>query len=426
MKRHTRVFSVVMALVLMLSIVVIPVSAGNPADAHVSFELELQPVVGELDAKGNKSEDNGIYKLIVYVTSDVRLSSILMDVTYDNTKFLPVLGAASGTKLWTRTATQGKLIASNRAGELLDETAYYADGTVETDPSMADFADYWGPSHSSMSAYLSKFEYLKEGAASWTYKPCDKSLEVGQCTHEPMAEIYFKLTAGQSAEGAVFGFGTGVGTSSKSVGFNANPVAGKFHDMATADFTNILPLSAIGTPDYTYTPAAPAGPVVEKTIGQIRMTPTSPTTVAPEFEFRIISSISSQDWIDYFSNTGTDVTDTNCITSVGMVAYTGPKDDYDRATAEAVAKSGASQGAYIYGASTYIHHVDGEAATFGAILKCNSDTLANDPICLGFVNYADGEKAPQTAFYADTYTAPLVTDYNGCVAAYLNANPYQG
>ena len=170
-------------------------------------------------------------------------------------------------------------------------------------------------------------------------------------------------------------------------------------------------------------PTAPAGPVVAKAKSQVKMTATSATTVADEFSFRVISKISDSDWDTYFKNTGVADATTDYITAVGMVAYKGAA-AFDADTAKKVV-AGESVADYTAATTDYISKVSDTAdAEFGAIIKANHSTLANDVTYMGFVQYVDASGNAQTIFYETAGTAALSTNYNNIVNAYLEAYPF--
>lgn len=172
----------------------------------------------------------------------------------------------------------------------------------------------------------------------------------------------------------------------------------------------------VGTP-------APAGPVVAKAKSQVKMTATSATTVADEFSFRVISKISDSDWDTYFKNTGVADATTDYITAVGMVAYKGAA-AFDADTAKKVV-AGTPATDYEAASTDYISKVSDTAdAEFGAIIKANHSTLANDVTYMGFVQYVDASGNAQTIFYETAGTAALSTNYNTIVNNYLAAYPF--
>ena len=182
------------------------------------------------------------------------------------------------------------------------------------------------------------------------------------------------------------------------------------------------------TTDMTYTVAtasvAAAGPVVTKTSGQVKMTPTSATTVADAFSFRVVSSISDADWTTYFANTGVADATTNAITKAGFVAYKGTS-GFDMAAAQALAKSGAAQsGDYSNATTDYIQKTSGAAASFGARIEFTSQPY--DVTYVAYVEYLDSTGATQYAFYEAAGTALLQTNYTTIVNNYLAAFHYAG
>ncbi len=168
-----------------------------------------------------------------------------------------------------------------------------------------------------------------------------------------------------------------------------------------------------------------AGPAVTKAKSQVKMTPTSATTVADEFSFRVISTITDADWDAYFANTGVEGATTSYITSVGMVAYKGT-DGFDADTAKDVVAGTAADG-YAAATTDYICKAGDDAdATFGTVILANHSTLTTDVTYMGFVQYVDADGAAQTIFYETAGTAALSSNYDSIVSAYLAAYPYAG
>ena len=407
MKKLTKVFSIVMALVLMLSVAVLPANAvAAPSDAHVSFDLELAPVIGETDSNGLKSEENGIYKLTVYLTSDVYLYGIIMDIVFDETKFAP-LDAMNDYKYTTDLEYNEPLF--HRLGLMLDANSYDASGNP------GGRAKYYGPSHSKSSTYEFKFTQTKTNALLWNYEPCENALELGGCTKEPVAEIYFKLLDGQQAEGAVFGFGTGTGVSAKSVTFDATPTAGKFFVQASANFVNILPLDIIGTPNYTYTGSAAAAPALKHVGRQVKMDVAGGAVVRGTEQLRVVSSISNDDWNNYFANTTNEAESTNKLLEVGIVATQGA---FDMTAAQDAAKLGKGvHGDYTVATTTYIQNT-GSDYRFGARIEYQTNVF--DTTYVAFAKYKNAEGAVAYVFYDASYALAFAKDYGKITQDYIN------
>lgn len=169
-------------------------------------------------------------------------------------------------------------------------------------------------------------------------------------------------------------------------------------------------------------PAA-AGPAVTKAKSQVKMTPVSATTVADEFSFRVISTITDADWDAYFANTGVADASTSYITAVGLVAYKGSA-AFDADTAKAVV-AGTPANDYAAATTDYICKAGDDAdATFGAVIKLAHSTLANDITYMGFVQYVDASGNAQTIFYETAGTAALSSNYDAIVSSYLTAYPF--
>lgn len=173
------------------------------------------------------------------------------------------------------------------------------------------------------------------------------------------------------------------------------------------------------------TVATPAsGPALAKSKAQVKMTPTSATTVADAFSFRVVSSISDADWTAYFANTGVAGAATNAITKAGFVAYKGAT-GFDMAAAQALAKSGAAQsGDYSNATTDYIQKTSGAAASFGARIEFTSQPY--DVTYVAYVEYLDSTGATQYAFYEAASTALLQTNYTTIVNNYLATFSYAG
>lgn len=167
----------------------------------------------------------------------------------------------------------------------------------------------------------------------------------------------------------------------------------------------------------------PAGPAVAKAKSQVKMTPTSATTVADEFQFRVTSVITDADWDTYFANTAAG--GNNAITKVGFVAYKGT-DGFDMETAKSVAKGGSAAG-YDVATTDYIQKADDSSdAYFGAVINITSAETRSDATYVAFVEYTDAEGATQYAFYDAAGTALLNTNYDTIVSDYLEAFPFAG
>lgn len=169
--------------------------------------------------------------------------------------------------------------------------------------------------------------------------------------------------------------------------------------------------------------SAAAGPVVDKSKAEVKMTPNSATTVEDAFTFRVTSVITDADWDTYFANTGAEGATTNAITALGFVAYKGTE-GFDMDTAKAVA-GGATADGYEAATTTYVQKADDASdAYFGARIEISSAATRSDATYIAFVEYLDADGQPATAFYEASYQALLNTNYATIVSAYLAQFPY--
>ena len=172
----------------------------------------------------------------------------------------------------------------------------------------------------------------------------------------------------------------------------------------------------------TATALEQAGPVVAKSRAQVKMTATSETTVAEDFMFRVISTITDADWDAYFANTAAGG-GTNAIQRLGFVAYRGT-DGFDMETAQTVAQGTAMEG-YEVAWTNYIQKTSDTAdAYFGARLEITSEATRSDVTYVGVVEYLDADGTTAYAFYDAAEQALLNTNYDTIVADYLARYPY--
>ena len=174
----------------------------------------------------------------------------------------------------------------------------------------------------------------------------------------------------------------------------------------------------------TATALEQAGPVVAKSVSQVKMTVTSETTVAEDFMFRVISTITDADWDAYFANTAAGG-GTNAIQRLGFVAYKGTE-GFSMETAQAVAQGTAAEG-YEVAWTNYIQKTSDTAdAYFGARLEITSEATRSDLTYVGVVEYLNADGRTAYAFYDAAEQALLHTNYDAIAEDYLAAYPYAG
>ena len=127
---------------------------------------------------------------------------------------------------------------------------------------------------------------------------------------------------------------------------------------------------------------------------------------AAPFQFRVISSISEDDWNTYFNGDGSN------INSVGFVAYKGDG-AFDMETAKSVAMGG-SAADYQAAKTDYIQKVGGQPANFGARIDFTARENVKDVTYIAFVQY----DTDQYAFYDASFDADLNSNYDDIVSRY--------
>ena len=180
---------------------------------------------------------------------------------------------------------------------------------------------------------------------------------------------------------------------------------------ANLDLTNGMVKLTVAEP-------AAAGPVVEKSKAELKFTLTSATTVADDYLFRVTSKVSDADWDAYFANTGTADATTNAIQALGFVAYKGTE-GFSMDTAKAVAQGTPAEG-YYNATTDYVQkESDTSDALFGAIIDTSKDTDA-DATYVAYIQYLDAEGQTAYAFYETAQTALLEQNYETYVQQYVN------
>gem|GEM_PF-3866406 len=167
-----------------------------------------------------------------------------------------------------------------------------------------------------------------------------------------------------------------------------------------------------------------AVPKVAYSSSQIKMKPTSETTVADEFQLRVVSVITDEDWDAYFANTGSASATSNTITELGVVAAASDTFDYD--TAKTVA-NGAQVAGYSVKGTDYIQKSGASTnAFFGTIFKMSHSQQTNDIKFICYVKYLDSNENSAIIFYEAVATAAVASNYSNYVAQYLATYPYNG
>lgn len=413
MKSAKKILSVALVLMLALSVMVLPTSAAEP--------VVKADVVAEY--QGQTSGGYDYYKFSVYLDSTLSLSAYQMNITWDSA-------------VWQML----------RATNFADQSAFVANMCIDkTDPENI--------------MYDKSEAYQNYGGGNWDYGSDDGYVLMPYDGTQPtfakisndnmgveltdagytglystwmvdFTDSYMTLSGGtmngydsptsgrQMVLSWYMRLKDDVAPGSYEVGFNAKQFArltGTYNtmDAVESDLVGVNKWS-IAPEHVTYTNAVvkvgEAGPAVTKTQAEVKMTLNEDQTAvdyaAAPFQFRVISSISEDDWNTYFNGDGSN------IESVGFVAYKGDG-AFDMETAKSVAMGG-SAADYQAAKTDYIQKDDGQAANFGARIDFTARENVKDVTYIAFVQY----DTDQYAFYDASFDAALNTNYDTIVSQY--------
>lgn len=412
MKKQIKAFSLVMALVIAFSTLMIPVSAATLSGVYTKLSANVTKVVGETDTNGLKSEDNGIYKLKIMMHSNRKVPSIFLQIDYDMTK-LGLIEHNGGTRDYTYLCEKSyPNISYNPLGFFADANGYDAAGNV-----VAGRPAYFGPLHPQSKDSVELFiKDYKLDTIQLSYTPGDKTMIPGGTVEgEEILEMYFKLLPGKTdadIQGMTFAL------HDVQTAIDNNPTNLHFYNNMTSTADNAETVSATSC---IYNPApVVTGPKLAKANSQIKFYGTKPTA-DNNFDYRLISKITDADWTTYFANTGVVNATKNAITEAGFVALDKKDGTFNLETAKSVAKGTPATG-YKTASTTYVSKTGAGDATFGCrITDVLHSTQATDIDCLAYVKYLDNAGTAQYIFYDAAFTAAVSSNYATALNAWQNA-----
>lgn len=395
MKKAKKVLSLAIALVMLCSLFVLPAQALTYTPSLNSGDLGI---IVKADKTEVKAGDTITYSIYVktggsytgdfgpWMTTLVYNNKQVNPVSTTNTEFREYVNGCANFMKQTSTVNFAYPIAQLAANLTEEEQAYYTsailmNGVVDTGLGV-----------------------INQPGQGWT--PEDENTPM--CT--------FKMVVSDDVQpGEEIWVGNHEATYLKNVSY-MSPAGGTRYQNTAYDLTQSMAKVTVVSDE-------PAGPAVAKAKSQVKMTPTSASTVADEFQFRVTSVITDADWDTYFANTAAG--GNNAITKVGFVAYKGT-DGFDMETAKSVAKGGSAAG-YDVATTDYIQKADDSSdAYFGAVINITSAETRSDATYVAFVEYTDAEGATQYAFYDAAGTALLNTNYDTIVSDYLAMFPFAG
>lgn len=168
---------------------------------------------------------------------------------------------------------------------------------------------------------------------------------------------------------------------------------------------------------------APAAPVLTKGRAQYKMETLVPgVSVADNFQYRVLSTISKADWEANFENTAVEGATTKALTEVGFIAADTATFDLNTAKTAVIANTtgdyttGLPAG-YKAATTNHIYRTDGDA-TFACRVDTSKDTCA-DLTYIAFAKYLDADGQPQVIFYDAAATVLLKSSYDELVNRWL-------
>lgn len=414
MKCARKIISIALVLMLALSAMVLPTSAAEPViKADVVAEYQ-----------GQTSGGYDYYKFSVYLDSTLSLSTYQLNITWDNAVW-QMLRA-------TNFADQSAFIANmcidkndtnNIMYQASDAYATYGGGNWDYGGSDSGYVLMPGDGTAPTFAKISNDNMGTELTAAgytglyttWMIDFTDSYMALSGGT---LNGYNSPVSGRQMVLSWYMRLKDGVQPGDYEVGFNAKQFArltGTYNtedavesDLVGKNFKSIAPEQV------TYTNAivkvGEAGPAVTKTQAEVKMTLNEEKTAvdyaAAPFQFRVISSISEDDWNTYFNGDGSN------INSVGFVAYKGDG-AFDMETAKSVAMGG-SAADYQAAKTDYIQKVGGQPANFGARIDFTARENVKDVTYIAFVQY----DTDQYAFYDASFDADLNSNYDDIVSRY--------
>lgn len=166
-----------------------------------------------------------------------------------------------------------------------------------------------------------------------------------------------------------------------------------------------------------------SAPVLTKGRAQYKMETLVPgVSVADNFQYRVLSTISKADWEAHFENTAVEGATTKALTEVGFIAADTATFDLNTAKTAVIANTtgdyttGLPAG-YKAATTNHIYRTDGDA-TFACRVDTSKDTCA-DLTYIAFAKYLDADGQPQVIFYDEAATVLLKSSYVDLVNRWL-------
>lgn len=442
MKRFSKIFAVVLSVVLVFSIFCLPASA-KIAGGYINFGIKLEKVtttgIVDSDSGTDATELGNIYKVVVSLDSNVPVNRAQVGVAYDADLFDVCYGDDTGNYLTYPCGDDtGYTAAYARLGTLNDADAYDANGAGGQTSGIKIKA--YGPSHASagttfvMEQVPSTDERYTNGV-KWAYTdlgataPTNTGIFVTKYVlsnnlakgvvlpqgKEDLVEVYLMLKDGKTDADVA-----NTEMRMTLIDYSADATPTKYGDLycwfgksaaSTAD--TVESCTTNGT-SYIYSGAVAAAPALTAAGRQVKMDVADGAVVEHTEQLRVVSSISNDDWNNYFANTTDEAATTNKLVEVGIVATQGA---FDMEAAKTAAQQGKGvHGDYTVATTTYIQNT-GSDYRFGARIEYQTNVF--DTTYVAFAKYLNAEGAEAYVFYDASYALAFATDYSTITASYI-------
>lgn len=400
MQRTKKIISALLAIVMLVSVFSVNALAGAPAPtdgAKTIIAYELCDESGNLITQVSPGQT---VTLNVYFNASVandQLVNFLNSVYFDGSVYEYIAGSVK----WLGVA--GWIDAANSQANALSQT--------NSNKIYTTSAGFWTAEEKAAHPNWTSFVYVTgvqlKGAATYL---------VQENADSPAYSLKFKvLDTAEAGANADFGCPA-------SVNFNSRKT---YQSVRTVNTGTIGAGEIAATPVYTVSVAGGevSAPVLTKGRAQYKMETLVPgVSVADNFQYRVLSTISKADWEAHFENTAVEGATTKALTEVGFIAADTATFDLNTAKTAVIANTtgdyttGLPAG-YKAATTNHIYRTDGDA-TFACRVDTSKDTCA-DLTYIAFAKYLDADGQPQVIFYDEAATVLLKSSYDDLVNRWL-------
>lgn len=443
MRMAKKSICVVLSLLMLFSICLVPslaagepLPSGNEDSAKINVKYEVEQVASAYDMLN--AVDNNLYAVTIYAKAVYGINVLQVPLHYDKTKFSPIMWAdddpvtngALGTDGWYEANSDDSIYDYGKGQAWNETTMLRANGNTASNLAQATYVPLGSTSASLMGnrvtfvdstnpAYATFSKGLPDNAGVMYYyfnNSTNKMAYLNAYQNKLVADwvsvatIYFMRNEGVSEEdaaGATFGF-TVAGAYGTQGGWDTCGEARYLTNFVNGEPGVNYVANAVVT-------ASAAAPALKHAGRQVKMNVVDGKVVKGTEQLRVVSSISNEDWDNYFANTTNEAESTNKLLEVGIVATQGA---FDMTAAQDAAKLGKGvHGDYTVATTTYIQNT-GSDYRFGARIEYQTNVF--DTTYVAFAKYLNAKGAEAYVFYDASYALAFAKDYGKITQDYIN------